>query len=142
MPLKDVVRSGVIPLQTTRQLNQRPGRFDGSVYHSLQEPSKHLERMWSVGLKGLLESKHLYQKVALDPRPYVDGLMKALDPPQGQFFLHEAEELIRLPLSCGRMREMHEIMATHRIDGPVFYAVNTQMYCRQCRRREAFRPIV
>jgi hypothetical protein len=97
----------------------------------------------SEGLKNLLETKHLYQKVDFDPKEILQKFLSNLKDGRGieQFIRWQKEELAneRFALSQQQIYGVDRIG----IQTPIFVLLvpHISIFCKKCDRREAFAPL-
>jgi hypothetical protein len=88
----------------------------------------------SMRLKELLESKHLYQKVSIDPAEIVAATRKRV---VSDVSIYEYWANSQLPLE--RLR-LAKAQISERGSGPTLVMQNIKLYCKKCDGREAFVP--
>lgn len=104
------------------------------------EVIRNLTRLASLRLKELLETKHLYQKVSVDPTAFIDSTsprMNMISGAKRTFDLWAKDALLSIPLRLG-LKEQFGSNGTDPLATLVLY--NVKLCCRTCGRREAFTP--
>jgi hypothetical protein len=98
--------------------------------------------MARVALSELLETKHLYQKVSVDPKPVANAVSETIVYPADKdaykiWLAKQREHLKLVPATQPRLTiagSVSQLLSTLIID-------NVKLYCSNCGGREAFAPI-
>jgi hypothetical protein len=94
--------------------------------------------------QSLLETKHLYQKVVIDWQKTTDALREKVITSYRTEFLQLIRDVPRLPFTLLTQLQVVQAQGTRGALGQVPLVLllkNVTMFCRECDRREAFRPI-
>lgn len=116
----------------------------GAVEDIMNRLRGEVSELASRRLKTLLETKHLYQRVSIDPKEIID----AMRPTVSSFESGEFEYSVSaLPLSkFGLIARRSSFVTAYRSEqAPVFDIVfgieNVKMFCQTCEEREVFSPL-
>jgi len=101
-----------------------------------------LSRAVGAGLRTLLEAKHLYQKIAIDPDQFVAAIRKRLTPGAEHFFDAMAPQL----LASARFTPAQELLFVEERTGIktavlTLLLANVKVFCDGCGSREVANPI-
>jgi hypothetical protein len=93
-------------------------------------------------LKILIESKHLYQKVRIDPQQIVEELQEKLTQIERGTLKQQADRLLATALLIPATEELY---AAEKTGGqspiPTLRVDNVKLFCSSCDRREAYVPV-
>jgi hypothetical protein len=114
----------------------RPSNADSAI----KLTSHYFGMAFESATRELLETKHLYQKVSIDPKPIVAAMLRELPATSHKLY----ETWVHQDLEAGRivLHGEKDILGGIEANGDIVRVQlgNFKMYCRTCKSREAFAP--
>ncbi len=109
----------------------------------LTELIKRVNQLVADQLKELLENKHLYQRVSIDPSSIVGELSTRIYKTPGEAFGRDAPRLVNEARFIPAKRELYRSGIGGRSD-PAFTLIieHIKIFCDNCDEREAFAPAI